>query len=83
MKTVCVERIKEMQNEGREYVMLKIRILDKEAFCIGILGDGLAFESLGNDLGEAEERFNLLVQNGVSETHLEEILHDIKMKIYF
>ena len=83
MKTVCIERIKELQNEGREYVMLKIKILDKEVFCIGIISEGLAFETLGGDLGEAEEIFNLLAQNGVSEAHLEEILHDIKMKIYF
>ena len=83
MKTICVERIKEMRNEGKEYLMLKIRILDKEAFCIGILGNGLVLEGLGKDLSEAEERFNLIAKNGVSEEHLEEILHDIKMKIYF
>ena len=83
MKRICVESVKEMQNGGKEYVMAKISISNKETFGICILGDKLAFESLGNDCAEAEERFDLISRNRVSEAHLEDVLHDIKMKMYF
>ena len=83
MKDIGVETIKEIQNEGIEYVMIKVKVLDKEAFCICVLGEEMGFESLGNDYRKAEERFELISQNRVSVLHLEEILHDEKMKIYF
>ena len=83
MKSIGVKTIKEIQNEGIEYVMIKVNISDKEAFCICVLGEEMSFESLGKDYHEAKERFDLISQNGVSALHLEEILHDIKMKICF
>lgn len=83
MKNISVENIKEEYNEGKRYILVKINICAKETLCIGVLGEALAFENLGNDFNEAERLFNLFTQNAVSEEHLEEILHDQKMKIYF
>ena len=83
MKNTGAEIIKEIQNEGIEYVMIKVNVYDKEAFCICILGEEMGFESLGTDYQEANEIFELLSKNRVSVLHLEEILYDIKMKICF
>ena len=83
MKSICVDRIKESKNNGIEYGMVKISIYDKESFGMFVLDDDFSFESLGNDYIQAVERFNVLSKNNVSSLHLEEVLHDIKMKIYF
>lgn len=83
MKNIGVEKIREVFCEGRGYIMVKLNLSGKETFGIGIIGEEFAFEGLGNDYCEAERIFELLIQNIVSEVHLEEILHDIKMKICF
>ena len=83
MKNISVEKIREVHCEDREYIMIKLNLCNKEIFAICVVGEEFAFESLGNDYCEANRIFELLVQNIVSEIHLEEILHDIKMKICF
>ena len=83
MKSIGVEKIKEIENEGIEYLFVRINICQNESFAICILGEEFAFESLGEDRKEAEKMFDVLVENGVSAIHLEEILHDIKTKICF
>ena len=83
MKNISVEKIRDVHCEDREYIMIKLNLCNKETFAICVVGEEFAFESLGNDYCEANRIFGLLVQNIVSEIHLEEILHDIKMKICF
>ncbi len=82
MKSIAVDAVKELQNEGVEYSLIRLSIKGKETFCIYIDGDALVCEGVGNCLPKALEIFDSVSSNGVSPEHLSEILYDLRMEIY-
>ena len=82
MKDTAVEIVKESQNGGVEYSLLRLVIKSKETFCICISGKEIVCEGVGNCLSKALEIFGAVSSNGVSPEHLSEILYDLRMEIY-
>lgn len=82
MKEVAVEMVKESQDEGMGYSLLKLSVKRRSTFCICIDGEELSCEGVGNSLSRALEIFDTVHSNRVSPEHLSEILYDLRMEIY-
>ena len=68
----------EKEAQGAHYALLRISMLGKNSFAICILGDGYAFETVGENAKESKRLFDLIVKESASPTHLFDIVSDFR-----
>ena len=75
---IDVSVIKEV-NEGREYyALVKISLFGRESYGICTLGGGYAFESVGDNIKDAIELFELILNATPSVEHLFDVVSDFR-----
>ena len=68
----------EKNTNGAHYALVKISLFGKESFAICVLGDGYAFETVGESARESKRLFDLVVKEEASPTHLFDIISDFR-----
>lgn len=75
---IDVSVIREEHDRTLYYALLKISIFGRNTFGICMLGDGYAFESIGEDLDEACAIFELILTQAPSVEHMFDIVTDFR-----
>ena len=77
-ENIDVSAIKEVKREGAYYALVKISLLGRDNYGICILGSGYAFESLGDNINNAIELFELITADAPALEQLFDIVSDFR-----
>ena len=75
---IDVSVIKEVSEKGAYYAFVKMTFFGMNTYGICMLGDGYAFESVGDDIKEAAELFELVVSQSPAVEHVFDIVTDFR-----
>ena len=73
-----VSVLREESRNSMCYAFLKIGLFGMNTYGISILGKGYAFESVGDNIAQASELFELVLLNTPSVEHLFDIVTDFR-----
>ena len=77
-ENLTVSVIKEKDQGTAHYALIKIGLFAMNAYAICILGEEYAIETVGGSKKDAEDLFALSVREGVSPTHLYDVIADFR-----
>lgn len=76
MKNIKFETLKESVRGEKYYMLFKASNETKEVYCIAVQDDDFYIQSVGNDLSQANEIYNLIVDSVVSAIHVNDVISD-------
>ncbi len=75
---LTVSVIEEKSDGAAHYALLKIGFFAMNIYAICILGEDYAVETVGDSQSSAQDLFELCVKEGVSPTHLYDVISDFR-----
>ena len=78
ISNIDVSVIKEVDEGASYYALVKISLFGRDSYGICTLGSGYAFESVGNDINDALELFELITKDSFAVEHLFDIVTDFR-----
>ena len=70
--------VKEISEGKAYYALLKISLLGRNTYCICVLNNGYAFESVGENTNDALELFEVLLKHTPSVEHVFDMITDFR-----
>ncbi len=70
--------LREQSEGGGHYALMKISLFGRNTYGICVLGDGHSIEIVGNDEGEANELFDIVVNEAPEPCHMFDIITDYR-----
>ena len=77
-ENISTSVVAEKESKGVHYALVRIGLFGKDSFAICILGDGYAFETVGENAKKSKKIFDLIVKEMASPTHLFDIVSDFR-----
>ena len=70
--------VKEVNEGSSYYALLKISLLGRDTYCICILSNGYALESIGENTEDALELLELIISQAPAVEHIFDIITDFR-----
>lgn len=77
-ENIGIEVLKEMGVGAARYALIRIGLFGKTTYAVCVLGDGYAFETLGENAEAAEDLFELIAGGQASPEHVFDIVTDAR-----
>ena len=77
-ENISTSVVSEKESKGAHYALVRISLFGKDSFAICILGNGYAFETVGENAKESKRIFDLVVKESASPAHLFDIVCDFR-----
>lgn len=77
-ENISISVLRETESETAHYALLKVGLFGMNVYTLCALGEDYAFETVGASLEEAEGLFDTVVAQGVSPTHIFDVVSDFR-----
>lgn len=76
--SIDISVLREESKQGTHYAFMKISLFGKSTYAICALGDGYAFEVLGENFEECDDFFALVLRTAPSPCHIFDAVSDFR-----
>ncbi len=77
-ENISISVLKETDSGAAHYALLKVGLFGMNVYALCALGEDYAFETVGASLEAAEGLFDTVVAQGVSPTHVFDVVSDFR-----